>query len=150
MKGMWKGRLGSGTWCREVWQIFNVPQPEYPDDVGGRFLQFVSTSQKTAFVKTPNPTNLLNWGRGERGYSLYKWVSWDSSCFESPRFNAKYLSPQQQFCPVSVTGVGVPKSGAPGRPTRLEFCMVVPKMCRPWYETRSMSSVCRHEFWSGS
>jgi hypothetical protein len=42
-----------------------VPQPEYPDDVGGRFLQNFGTFQNTAFavaiVKTRNPTNLLNW-----------------------------------------------------------------------------------------
>jgi hypothetical protein len=49
--------------------VYKVPQPEYPEEVGGRFLQNVGTPQKTAFVvaflNTPNPTNPLKfWGVG--------------------------------------------------------------------------------------
>lgn len=88
--------------------IFRVPQLEYPDDVGGRFLQNVSTSQKNAFVvaflKTSNPTNLLNFLGG--GGS----VACTSGCLETDRVvllrQCQHSSTQnicpQQFCPMSI------------------------------------------------
>lgn len=65
------GRFWNVMPCSLV--IFRVPQPEYPDDIGGRFLQNVGTSHSTAFVvaflKTPSHRNL-----GDVACT-YKWVS---------------------------------------------------------------------------
>jgi len=135
-EGNMAGRFWNVMLCSLV--IFRVPQPEYPDDIGGRFLQNVGTYQSTAFVmtflKTPSPRNLLNffWGVGGDVACTYKWMSWDRSLgsFWVVRTVLGEVSAPQQFCPVSISwcrGAQIPGARTP---LEAEFCTVVPKMCR--------------------
>lgn len=75
------GRFRNVMPCSLV--ILRVPQPEYRDDKGGRFLQNVGTSQRTAsvmaFLKPQNPKNLLIFFGGGGN------VACTSGCLETDR-----------------------------------------------------------------